>query len=208
MADAVLQPEDLDPGFPGGAGQGATETVLVQSEIDAANFGLDGRGDLGPEEGPPLELGRPATVDFNTAVMDAFLAACTSSTPRVGYKLGAKIRPGQVPGRDFTAVDCSGFVREIMRRCTVVGTQFPDGSVVQHDWVRARGFAPADEAKSGIVYLAFLSPADTPSRIGHVVVVRNGRTVESHGGVGPNSRPWDRSGWQKKARLYVVDPSA
>jgi cell wall-associated NlpC family hydrolase len=208
MAHVSSQPEDLDPGFPGGPGQGATEAVLAQRDIDATNYGLDGRGDLGPEEGPPLDLGRPATLDFDTATMDAFLAACVSSTPRVGYKLGAKIRPGQVPGRDFAAVDCSGFVREILRRCTVVGTQFPDGSVVQHEWVRARGFAPADQAKTGMVYLAFLSPADTSSRIGHVVLVHNGKTVESHGGVGPDSRPWDRSGWQSKARLYVVDPRA
>jgi cell wall-associated NlpC family hydrolase len=208
MTTEPRQPEDLDPGFPGPAGQGSAEGVLPQSGIDAANYGLDGKGDLGSQEAPLQDLGHPATLDVDTAAMDAFLAACIGSTPRVGYRLGAKIGPGQVPGRDFTAVDCSGFVRELMRRCTIVGAQFPDGSVIQHDWVKARGFVPADEAKPGMVYLAFLSPADTASHIGHVVFVRDGRTIESHGGVGPDSRPWTRSGWQRQARLYVVDPKS
>ena len=54
--------------------------------------------------------------------------------------------------------------------------------------------------------IAFLAPQDAPSRIGHVVLVHNGKTLESHGGVGPNARPWTGTGWQAKASVYLLDP--
>jgi len=70
------------------------------------------------------------------------------------------------------------------------------------------GFDLAGMQRNGAVYIAFLSPNDTSSGIGHVVLIHNGRTLESHGGVGPDSRPWNRTGWQAKATVYLLDPSS
>jgi hypothetical protein len=196
MADTDI---DLDPAAPGG---GETPD---QSAINAANFGLDGKGALLP--GAELEFQQLATIAFNVANALTFLQQCEESSPRVGYRLGAKIPSGGVPGKDFTAVDCSGFVREEMRRSTTLGNAFPDGSVVQHDWIKGRGFVSvantAGALKDGVVRIAFLSP--TPTRkIGHVVLVYDGATIESHGGVGPDSRPWNGQGWQAETSMYVL----
>lgn len=154
-------------------------------------------------------LAEYTTVLFDIDKALAFLKACETSKPRVGYKLGAKCKPGAVPGLDFKAIDCSGFVRECVRRATNLGSSFPDGSVVQHDWVRRQGyerlsgnmcFAPDNGVK-----IAFLNPAG--GEPGHVALVHDGKTLESHANVGPDSRGWDWLGWQARAELYVLAPA-
>ena len=135
------------------------------------------------------------------------------SIPRVTYGLGAKVPfPGAVPGRDFQKVDCSGFVREAVRRSTQPTVAFPDGSVVQHEWVCSRGYehgAVADGAKTDkSVRIAFLSPQASPQGIGHVVLIYQGKTLELHGGVGPDSRPWTGTGWQSKVDMFVLTRAA
>jgi hypothetical protein len=202
--------EELDPAAPGPTDE------ISNVEVEAANLGLDGRGDLpigeSVEAPPGLEgkEGTPPALEVDIAKAAAFLQACITSNPRVRYGLGAKIRAGQVPGRDFQAVDCSGFVREAIRRSTALGNSFPDGSVVQHDWIKARGFAKVERSsgsrKDGGVRIAFLAPQDAPSRIGHVVLLHDGQTLESHGGIGPDSRPWTGTGWQAKASVYLLAP--
>ena len=132
-----------------------------------------------------------------------------TSHPRVTYGLGKKVPfHGAIPGRDFTQVDCSGFVREAVRLATNPPAPFPDGSVVQHDWVRAQGFAASsviDAGKDdGLVRIAFLRPQDVPSRIGHVVLISAGMTLESHGGGGPDTRPWTGRDWQAKTFVYIL----
>jgi len=144
---------------------------------------------------------------FNIQKALDFLTACETCTPRVTYKLGAKCKFNAVPGRDFTAIDCSGFVRECVRRGTNLGDTFPDGSVNQHDWVKAQGFATdtinGGMQQDGAVRIAFLPP--TPTReIGHVVLIHNGKTLESHSKVGPDSRDWDGTGWQAETVVYVL----
>ena len=155
------------------------------------------------------EAARTMPIDFAKA--RAFLDACVNSSPRVRYGLGAKVPfHGATPGRHFTRVDCSGFVREAIWRATSPHLNFPDGSVVQHDWVRAQGFQRGTTAdgrlRDGAVRIAFLLPQDAPNRIGHVVLIHNARTVESHGGVGPNSREWNVTGWQARASVYLLTP--
>ena len=56
---------------------------------------------------------------------------------------------GAVPGVDFKKIDCSGFVREAIRLATNPSAPFPDGSVVQHDWVRNKKFQPVTIADGG-----------------------------------------------------------
>jgi hypothetical protein len=139
----------------------------------------------------------------------AFLQACMTSTPRVTYGLGKKVPSlASIPGRDFTQVDCSGFVRQALRLGTTPAVAFPDGSVNQHDWVRAQGFAKSTAAAAlqndGFVRIAFLRPQDTSSHIGHVVLISGAKTLESHGGVGPDSRAWTGAGWQASTFVYVL----
>ena len=192
--------DDLDPGSP------ADGTTLTEALVEAANAGS------GTEPTEEMETeGALGIVAIDIDKARQFLRECMTSTPRVGYGLGAKIRAGQVPGRDFQAVDCSGFVREALRRSTNLGNRFPDGSVVQHDWVRAQGFPRVDRAdgqrRDNAVRIAFLRPQDTRSGIGHVVLLHNAATLESHGGVGPDSRPWSMEGWQSKAFVYLMSPA-
>ncbi|WP_315778808.1 MULTISPECIES: chitosanase [unclassified Bradyrhizobium] len=191
-----------DPGAPV-----AGEFDDLASEKDIANFGEGGALDLAPLGGAagPAPL---LTLDMNAAW--SFLQACMTSRPRVTYGLGKKVPfLGAVPGRDFTQVDCSGFVREALRRATSPALRFPDGSVNQHDWIRAQGFAKSTVAAAtqsdGLVRIAFLRPQDTSSHIGHVVLISGGKTLESHGGgVGPDSRPWTGASWQASTFVYVL----
>lgn len=152
------------------------------------------------------------TLPLDPVAARAFLNACTGSSPRVRYGLGAKVPfHGARPGSQFTRVDCSGFVREAIWRATSPHLNFPDGSVVQHDWVRAQGFARGAVSdgllRDGATRIAFLRPQDSPNRIGHVVLIHNAVTFESHGGVGPNSRAWTGGGWQARASVYMLRPA-
>lgn len=207
MGDNEAIVAETDPSAPAAHDPAATE-----SDIRSSNLGSDGRGDLQAAEAEPEgTLEAVAVFTFAIAAARQFLKDCMTSHPRVTYKLGAKIKAGQVPGRDFTKVDCSDFIREAMRRATNLGGRFPDGSVVQHDWVRTHGFAPDTGANArnndATVRIAFLSPGDTTSHIGHVVLIHGGTTLESHGGVGPDSRPWSNTGWQAKAKVFALGPA-
>jgi hypothetical protein len=205
-AASTTQPEE-DPAAP--ETDADFHDAPLASARAATNFGVEAEPVSRPTRARAVGAATMPSVDIAKA--NAFLQACISSSPRVTYGLGAKLpRHGAVPGRDFRKVDCSGFVRELIWLATTPQVNFPDGSVVQHEWVQARQLpksAPAEAtAADGVVRIAFLRPQDSPSGIGHVVLVHNGRTLESHGGVGPNSRPWTGAGWQAKARVYAMSP--
>jgi lysozyme family protein len=200
-----------DPAAPA-PGEGDAEELAAARDL--ANFGPPGQAvELPPraaaeEGGIELESVAP-TMPLDVDLAQKFLDACMTSVPRVSYHLSSKVPfHGAEPGKDFQAVDCSGFVREAIWRATAPHLVFPDGSVVQHDWIRAHGFerTTGDAAlqEDGAVRIAFLSPQDSPQRVGHVVLIHNAATLESHGGVGPDSRPWTKTGWQAKAFVYVL----
>jgi hypothetical protein len=179
----------------------------------ASNNGAPGSND-DVEPAPvfrPGEMGKRLNFGMPLAIIKvrAFLDACMTSNPRVRYGLGAKAPfHGAEPGTDFQRIDCSGFVREAIRLATDPMVKFPDGSVVQQDWVRDRGYRPCtiDDGtkKDDKVRIAFLSPGATSSGIGHVVLLWKGMTLESHGGTGPDTRPWNGAAWQGKCKLYEL----
>jgi len=215
---AAAAAED-DPGAPAPGDLAAVPTAELAASRDLANFGAmeqeaepalvsaAAESDLGLES-----VAAAPALPLDIRVAQAFLDGCMSASPRVTYGLGAKIPfHGAVPGKDFKSVDCSGFIREAIWRATSPHQSFPDGSVVQHDWIRDHGFerSTPDAAvqPDGAVRIAFLRPQDSPQRIGHVVLVHDGKTLESHGGAGnngPDSRPWTKTGWQAKAIVYVL----
>jgi hypothetical protein len=171
-----------------------------------ANYGAEGPQTFESERG----LVAP-TIDIDWTKVQAFLTACRTSSPRVTYGLGKKFPndTGAPGSQDFTKIDCSGFVKAAIRRSTNPKfTAFPDGSGVQNDWVKAKGFPRGTVADGklddGKIRIAFLTQQDSPSGIGHVVLIRGGKTAESHGGTGPNSRAFDGTGWQAKAKVYLL----
>ena len=184
----------------------SSDTADLETARLMANLGVSAASEQ-PSSSRAMTFAADGLSGFDLARAKAFLEACRTSHPRVSYGLGKKVPfHGAVPGRDFTQVDCSGFVREAIRLAT--NQPFPDGSVVQHDWIRAHGFEkstiPAGADSDGAVRIAFLRPQDAASHIGHVVLIASGWTLESHGGVGPDSREWDGQGWQAKAFVYVL----
>jgi hypothetical protein len=144
----------------------------------------------------------------------AFLNACTTSHPRVTYGLDKKApndasQPGDPAPPGFVQLDCSGFVRAAIRRSTTPKlAAFPDGSVQQHDWVKAQGYpkaAVADgAAQDGKVRIAFLPPNASPEHIGHVVLIHDGQTLESHGHVGPDRRQWTSLPWRTSTEVFEL----
>ena len=190
-----------------------TEAGVATAAEDQAAIGLTNFGDpavnsefdllaedFGAEAIPELP------VDINTAL--EFLNSCMHSSPRVKYGFGKKVSPhGAIPGTGFTRVDCSGFVREAIWRAAA-HFNFPDGSVVQHDYIRDKGYERGTRADAlltdGKVRIVFLRPQDSPSGVGHVALLHNAKTLESHGSHGPNSRAWTNEGWQAKAFVYVL----
>ena len=177
--------------------------------IELTNYGEPGVNDeieLSADQGFAADVPQLA-LDITAATN--FLNSCMHSSPRVKYGLGAKVSPhGAAPGNGFTKVDCSGFIRETIWRATTPHFNFPDGSVVQHDFIKDKGYERSTRAdaslEDGKIRIVFLRPQDSPSHIGHVALVHNAKTLESHGGVGPDSRQWTNTGWQAKALVYVL----
>jgi hypothetical protein len=211
MADQTIPnlqaaaPPDNDPAAPR-AGE-ISDTANLATATVLANLGASAGVELLPRAVAPAAPGDVPLLSVDFARAEAFLHACETSVPRVTYGLGKKVPfLNAVPGRDFTQVDCSGFVRETLRRATNPTIAFPDGSVVQHDWVQAHQFEQSSVAAGmqddGLMRIAFLRPQDVPSGIGHVVLIVAGQTLESHGGVGPDSRPWNGEDWQAKTSVY------
>jgi hypothetical protein len=193
-----------------------SETADLATARVLANLGRGPAAEEAPAFSDARRLGpaaaaaaAPPLLPLDMTRARAFLQACMTSHPRVTYGLGAKVPFfGAVPGKDFTKVDCSGFIRELVRLSTTPTTPFPDGSVVQHDWVIAHHFEKSSPQAAmqndGIIRMAFLSPHDSADGIGHVLLVAAGMTLESHGGVGPDSRAWTNTGFQSKTSVYVV----
>ncbi|MFL5386777.1 MAG: hypothetical protein ACJ8GN_30155 [Longimicrobiaceae bacterium] len=167
---------------------------------------------------PPIDLaegtrepGIIPTLALDPAALEQLVEACRAAG--VGYGVGKKVpEHGALPGVDFGEVDASGFVREAVWRATEPHQPFPDGAVVQREYVEAKGFRVGMHAdgllRDGGVRIAFLRPEDAPGGIGHVALVHDAKTYESHDGAGPDSRPWTDTGWQAKTLVFVLTPPA
>lgn len=119
------------------------------------------------------------------------------------YLLGGKYTSKVAP-KDVNRIDCSGLVRYLLIRR---GVDIVDGSQMQREWAIREGLKESDpksaKAKDGVLRLAVL-PTTSSRKVGHVVLILDGQTIESHGGVGPNRRPWTGNGWQGQCRVFVL----
>jgi len=115
----------------------------------------------------------------------------------IKYELGGKAPEDELSAfpPKYDAIDCSGWIRAAIAYATDGLIVIPDGSENQHDWFASHDFKPTNYENTALrdnrLRVAFLFPDDTSERVGHVWFIRNGKTLESHGGTGPSSRYWN-----------------
>ena len=138
--------------------------------------------------------------------LPALVADCRAHHVMYGY--GLKASPLSLQAGQFHAIDCSGFSRWAVYHATAALSQpfaMVDGSVAQHDWARSN-LAPQlnsqGSAMDDRLRIAFLSPED--GGIGHVMLIQNGFTCESHGSVGPDRREWLSEPFMRLCSVYVL----
>ena len=157
---------------------------------------------------------KPASASFAWPTLDIDLDLLRTLHKRVvkggdQYGLGDKVPitadSSYVRDED---VDCSGYVRWLLHRATGEVFDIKDGSYIQHDFVKDIGFKKSTVAngtiKDGVLRIAFLPPGRV-GKIGHVSLILNGYTLESHSGTGPDSRLWDvNRRWMSNCDVYVL----
>lgn len=114
---------------------------------------------------------------------------------RVKYLLGAKA-PLDADTSEIKRIDCSGWSRYHIFRA--MGIKIPDGSQAQLAWARQNlrklaSYSDVEYAKNDPtrLFIAFLSPKPGAQWPRHVWLIREGKTMESYGSGGVNSRPWN-----------------
>ena len=132
----------------------------------------------------------------------------------IKYGFGKKASFGTEPSA-IKEIDCSGFVRYLMYHATDKQVVMPDGSWIQRDWCKKKGFqkVPYSSAANndGWMRIAFMDPKGKLNGAGHVWFIYGGQTLESYGSKGPGRRSWSTNILQKEvdycfkfARLYSM----
>lgn len=109
----------------------------------------------------------------------------------VGYGFGEKDpTPTKSLPIDYSAIDCSGFMRCLIYYATEGQVLLPDGSYLQRQWLKERfergQFEDQDLRDSAVRICVFVKRES----VGHIWLVLNGYTMESCSGRGPTSRDW------------------
>lgn len=112
----------------------------------------------------------------------------------VSYGLGAKAPSLNADSSEFKKIDCSGFFRWALYKASGGKIIAPDGSYIQHEWLEKNGFHKVDYRNikhygRGRLFVGI----EEPNPIGHIFMVDGTtmKTLESHGGIGPDSRAAD-----------------
>jgi len=138
-----------------------------------------------------------ATLNINPSMMLQYAQAAIDKG--VDYGFGSKDPNLGTWPIDYSAIDCSGFVRAILAYSTLGQTQrydMPDGSFLEADWFKAQGFKATTYAMTenvdGHVRVGIHRPGGRGGdSVGHIWLVYRGQSIESYGGNGPGRRPWD-----------------
>lgn len=149
------------------------------------------------------------TLDIDLGVLKRIHTACDVAGNQYGFgsKVDIDATSAEVMG---DRVDCSGYVRWLLFRATGNLFDIKDGSWIQHDYIRNLGFkassVEAANLKDGALRIAFLAPgALSNGSAGHVALILNDQTMESHSGTGPDSRAWDAGRrWMRLSQVYVL----
>ena len=127
---------------------------------------------------------------------------------RIAYSLGAKAASPDATTTSFHRIDCSGFVGWALSEASydAFTALFGLGSVEQHDFIICQKFKVSSVGDAfgndDIVRIAFLTP-EAGGGIGHVLLVLNGLTLESHGGKGVDRRSWNPNTYPFMGRMDV-----
>lgn len=140
--------------------------------------------------------------------IDKLIALHQSVGTQLSYTLGSKIVPLSLQAPEFkehnvTAVDCSGYISWLIHH--TFGVTIPDGSVQQHGYCHhtMTDCAVGDgHLNDDVLRFAFLPPIGDEQ--GHVMLVFNGSTMESHGHKGPDRREWGICHFMGECDLYEV----
>ena len=144
------------------------------------------------------DLAGHTVVDINMQKFVNFKQRCYAAVAagQLTYGYGAK-DPHPGSGEiDFTAIDCSGFVRTLIDYASDMATSaMPDGSWNEGDWFAAQGFKPESDYSGALLSDGHIrvwvhhQHGRGGDPFGHVWLTINGHTVESCGGYGPHEQP-------------------
>lgn len=121
----------------------------------------------------------------------------------VRYGLGAKAPYLDIEPSKIKEIDCSGFTRYAIFKASGGKITIPDGSQNQREWCEKmlkplNNYADVQNGGQRSLYVAFIKPWTNGCKgVGHVWFVtkldsdNTPDTMESHGGMGINSRRWD-----------------
>lgn len=130
---------------------------------------------------------------------------------KISYGLGAKASLNVEPEK-ITKIDCSGYLRYLLYHITKHEVNIQGGgSWWQNKWCKDVGlevvdYSTAAELDGWLRIGYFAKPAGMAA--GHIWLVLNGSTLESHGGKGPDSRPWDTAKLVKHVeKCYKFGPT-
>ena len=137
--------------------------------------------------------------DFDLAKFVEFKQRCYArvAAGQLAYGFGAKDPNPGSGAIDFVSIDCSGFVRTLLKfAAPATFKDMPDGSFLDDDWFGRMGFKRTEYAnfalQDGRLRVAIhRANGRGGDPVGHIWLGINGHTVESFGGHGPGERSWD-----------------
>ena len=128
----------------------------------------------------------------------------------IKYGMGKKAQLHVEPPA-IKAIDCSGFTCYLMYKVSDGQIKMVDGSDEQNAWckkqkLRAEPYKQAS-VNDNLLRIAFIPRVykdGKVTRAGHVWLILNGETMESHGkDKGPDRRPWDTQVLKSRVKVYV-----
>lgn len=132
------------------------------------------------------------TVAVDIPYLRTLMAQCVAAGIR--YLMGGKAHELDTVPLDVSRIDCSGFARWLLYHATRGKLLLPDGSCIEDQALALDGFKKTDPANcalhDGHVRVC-IHLADDKDGTGHIWIVLNGVTYESHGGRGVSSRAWN-----------------
>jgi len=121
----------------------------------------------------------------------------------VTYAVGKDAKTGKLKGKarnsadpsKISKLDCSGYVKYMLYNASEGKLSLSGGSYMQNQWCKDSGLKSHDYAKTAgkadnVLRLGYFKKKKG-GKYGHIWLVLNGKTLESHGGKGVNRRPWN-----------------
>ena len=140
-------------------------------------------------------------MEISTALMDG----------HIKYGMGKKAQLHAEPS-EIKAIDCSGFTRYLMHKVSDGRIKMVDGSNEQNAWCKKKQLqaerynqASVNDNLLRIAFIPRVYKDGKVVRAGHVWLILNGETLESHGkDIGPDRRPWDTPVLKNRVKTCYV----